>query len=473
MALEDRLLQQLEDALDGLPQPLFVALSGGVDSMLLLEAISRLQCPVTVIHVHHGLQTSADEWVDFCAAQASCRELPFMCERVTVAATGGIEAAARVARYRAFARHVGSGSLLLAQHRDDQAETLLERLTRGAGVDGLAAMAPRRRHGAMTLVRPLLAVARADIEALARRWRLDWIEDPSNQDSRFTRNWLRHELLPCWEARVPAIKQRLATSAAHLQQAARLQDDLAGIDLQQLLAADAGDCCGLPVPGLPITRLQKLAAYRRHNLLRYWLASREPYRPGADVLQRIDAEVLGAGRDRQPRLALSNGVLSRYRQRLYWLPKAILAPSPATTSWRLADAPLQLAALQLAAQRLPTAAPVPRPDTPQQHDRTEQQYLPEMRATSGHLALAAECRRLEVRMATGGERLLMNGQHQRVSECWRAAGIAPWLRAWLPLFYIGGELVAAAAVGVADNWQASADSGWRLNWRLPAEFAGY
>lgn len=473
MALEDRLLQQLEDALDGLPQPLFVALSGGVDSMLLLEAISRLQHEVTVIHVHHGLQASADHWADFCATQARRRQLPFICERVTVAATGGIEAAARAARYSAFARHVKGGSLLLAQHRDDQAETLLERLTRGAGVDGLAAIMPRRRHGSMTLVRPLLAVARAAIETLARSWQLDWIEDPSNQDRRFTRNWLRHELLPCWETRVPAIKQRLATSAAHLQQATRLQDDLASIDLQQLLAAERGDRCGLPVTGLPLPGLQKLATYRRHNLLRYWLAKREPYRPGAEVLQRIDAEVLGAGRDRLPRLLLSNGVLSRYRQRLYWLPKAAFAPPPKVASWRLADGPLQLAALQLVAQQLPEAALAHRPVPGLQHGCVEECDMTEKGATSGDLLLTADCERLELRMAVGGERLLLNGQHQRVSECWRAAGIAPWLRAWLPLFYIDGELVAAAAVGVADDWQAATDTGWRLNWFLPAEFAGY
>lgn len=465
MSLENRLLQHLECALEGLPLPLFVALSGGVDSMLLLEAISRLQGRVTVLHVHHGLQDDADHWAEFCATQARRRQLPFIGERVSVAAGGGIEAAARKARYSAFARHVGSGSLLLAQHRDDQAETLLERLTRGAGVDGLAAMAARRRHGAMTLQRPLLAFARADIEALARYWQLDWIEDPSNQDNRFTRNWLRHDLLPRWEARMPAIKQQLARSAAHLQQAARLQDDLADLDLKWLLDADVAGTRA----GLPVNRLQMLAEHRRHNVLRYWLASREVFRPGRTLLQRIDTEVLAAGPDRQPQLTLSHGVLSRYRRRLYWIPKAVFAAPPAAC-WQLRNGSLQLAALQLSAQRLPTRARPQR--APSQQGKWLATLAAEPPMTCGRLLLAASCERLEVRAASGGERLLLNGQHQRVSECWRAAGIAPWQRGWLPLFYVDGQLVAAAAIGVADNWRPQGAASWQLDWRLPPTFAG-
>lgn len=464
MTLATRLLASLDARLAGAPTPVFLGLSGGVDSMLLLDACHRLGIPLTAIHVHHGLQQDADRWADFCREQAQQRGLDFICENVRLDGGNNIEARARAARYAAFAKHAGQGSLLLAQHQDDQAETLLLRLMRGAGAQGLAGMAGQRMQAGVTLIRPLLDVSRAHIEQLARDWQLDWVEDPSNADARFERNWVRQQLLPAWQAHTPGIRQQLARSASHLGEAAQLLDELAEQDRAQL--ADGA-------PGLSLTALAALSPPRRANLLRHWLADKEPYRPGEDVLARLQQEVINARDDRQPQLPLENGVLTRYRQRLYWVPSAAFAPPPPAHLWHL-DQPLQLGPLQLEASRETTA-----PSSPEIvvlsscAPKGVAGSMHEPAPTAGHLHLPAILTQLQVRFAQGGERILRNGKHQQISECWRAAGIPPWLRRWLPLFYLDEELVAAAALGVADNWQPETSSATTIMaWRLQPDLTG-
>lgn len=436
--LEQRLLASLKGRLADYPRPVFLALSGGVDSMLLLEALARLSADVGVLHVHHGLQPEADHWADFCEQQARERGYAFTCERVQLQAGGNVEARARAARYAAFAQHVGAGSLLTAQHRDDQAETLLLGLMRAAGVTGLAAMSPQRKQGEMTLCRPLLDVSRADIERLANHWQLQWVEDPSNQQTQFSRNWLRQRLLPLWRERQPDIGASLAQSASHLGDAAELLDEVAA---QDMALCQGGE------PGLAIAELASLTPVRQRNLLRYWLGRYEPFRPGGDWLDRLEIEVINAAADRQPQLRLNHGVVGRFRSRLYWLPLALFDGEPVPAQWRREQA------LKLGLLELTVGAPsgqIGKPLTPFQQ---------------GSLSLPAHLTPLEVRFAQGGERIYRHGQHQRVAECWRVAGVPSWSRRWLPLFYYQGELVAVAAIGVADGYQGANDS-QPLHWRL-------
>ncbi|HDQ9214135.1 TPA: tRNA lysidine(34) synthetase TilS, partial [Pseudomonas aeruginosa] len=198
--LESRLLQALAPWREA--GGWCVAFSGGLDSTVLLHLLAQLARSealpaLSALHVHHGLQAAADGWPAHC--QAVCRSLgiPLRVERVQVAVGGSIEQAARDARYRAFQANLGEGQVLLtAQHLDDQAETLLFRLLRGAGLRGLAAMPASRPLGGGRLCRPLLGVSRAELEAYAQTHRLDWVEDPSNQDPRFSRNYLRREIMP-------------------------------------------------------------------------------------------------------------------------------------------------------------------------------------------------------------------------------------------------------------------------------------
>lgn len=242
-----------------------VALSGGVDSVVLLHVIAQLRAAldlnVSAIHVHHGLSANADQWAAACESICRALEIPFSLERVAVdrESPQGLEAAARAARYAAFAG-VNADFLALAQHADDQVETVLHQMLRGTGLRGMAGMGESRvlRDG-LTLLRPLLTVPRAAIEAYAVENRLEWVEDESNADSAYTRNFLRHEVTPLLAARFPHFRESLARTARHASEADEMLDALARIDLAwdgRVARADLLDA--LPLP-------------RQVNALYHWL----------------------------------------------------------------------------------------------------------------------------------------------------------------------------------------------------------
>jgi tRNA(Ile)-lysidine synthase len=202
---------------------ILVAYSGGLDSTVLLHA-THLRFPgaVAALHANHGLHGDAQSWERHCRAFCNDRRIPLCSTRLRLARDGsGPEAAARAARMAWFAEQLGPGEpLLLAQHRDDQAETLLLRLLRGAGPDGLAAMAPERPLGAGRLLRPLLALSRSTLAAFAQRHGLRWIEDPSNSDDRYDRNYLRHRIMPLLRGRWAGCDATLARAAELLRESA-------------------------------------------------------------------------------------------------------------------------------------------------------------------------------------------------------------------------------------------------------------
>lgn len=214
-----------------------IALSGGVDSVVLLQVItalrSALDLSLSAIHVHHGLSAGAESWSAFCADLCRQWDVPVVIARVTVArdASVGLEAAARKARYDAFATVVAD-YLLLAQHADDQAETVLHQILRGTGLRGMAGMGESRqlREG-LVLLRPLLGVTRTEIEAYARAHQLAWVEDESNADTAYTRNFLRHDIAPLLGERFPHFRESLARTARHASEADAMLDALARIDL--------------------------------------------------------------------------------------------------------------------------------------------------------------------------------------------------------------------------------------------------
>lgn len=253
-----------------------IAFSGGLDSSVLLHLLADWARhedlpPLSAIHVHHGLQPAADAWPEYCAQFCARLDIPLEVVRVQVAPGASLEQAARRVRYAAFAERLGSGEVLLgAQHRDDQAETLLLRLLRGAGVRGLAAMPASRPLGQGSLVRPLIDCSRAELQAYAQSHGLAWVEDPSNADERFSRNFLRRQVMPLLAERWPQMTASLARSASHLSEAQQLLDELAEMDL---LAA-RGVCAlpWLPLPSLDLSAVTALSDARQRNLLRHWLA---------------------------------------------------------------------------------------------------------------------------------------------------------------------------------------------------------
>ena len=291
-----------------------VGLSGGCDSVVLLHVLSGLDLAdrLSAIHVHHGLSPNADAWAAFCSSYCDRLGVTLLTRYVTVdMASGlGIEAAARKARYAAFAAGAGD-CLVLAQHRGDQAETVLFNLLRGSGVTGAAAMPAERRCGQLRLMRPLLDVSRAEIESYAVERGLAWVDDESNADTALTRNYLRHEAMAAITQRFPAAESALAQAAANFAEASDLLDDLAALDWQQVEAGGAARLSGLRALSLP----------RLKNLLRYRLRCLEWQVPVATRLDEFARQLHTAGPDRHPELVLPNGKMRAARGLLHWLPE--------------------------------------------------------------------------------------------------------------------------------------------------------
>ncbi len=292
--------------------PLWVGLSGGCDSVVLLHVLTRLGmgARLSAIHVHHGLSPNADQWVRFCGEFCAALGVPLQVCYVEVdrASGRGIEAAAREARYAAFADFV-DGCLLLAHHRGDQAETVLFNLLRGCGVAGAAGMPVERSFGGHRLVRPMLGVSRQEIETYARAEGLCWIDDESNGDLSLTRNFLRHEALGAVRLRFPAAESSLAQAAVNFGEAVELIDDLARMDWQRVCEGDVARLAELRTLSDP--RLKNLLRHRLHVL--GWRA------PVATRLDEFVRQIRLAGPDRHPELVLPDGTMRVTKRRLCWI----------------------------------------------------------------------------------------------------------------------------------------------------------
>jgi len=403
------------------PSRYVVAFSGGLDSTVLAHALCAITdqraTPIIAVHVDHGLQADAAAWGAHCAQVA--RELGIDYQVRSVAVSGdsgaGPEAAARDARYAALHDVMQDGDWLLsAHHREDQAETLLLNLIRGSGPAGIAGIGAIRRFGPGWLVRPLLQVGRAALEAYADHAGLEWIEDPSNTDLRFDRNYLRHEVLPRLRDRWPDTAAKLERSAAHASEAAELIDDLAGIDLAAL---------GGRPERLPIDGLTALSPARRKNLLRHALRQLGLPTPTAMHLDRIQNEVIPAREDAQPLVAWPGAEVRRYRNGLYLLPE------------EAGSVPL---AAVIAGDGIALGAGLGR----LQLQRGAPAGLSESLVDAG----------LQLKFRAGGERFQPAGHtHTRtLKNLLQEEGIVPWMRDRLPLVYAGDRLVA-----VADLWLAA------------------
>ena len=283
--------------------PLAVAYSGGADSTALLQACAqRWPGQVVAIHVHHGLQAAADGFESHCRTRCAALQVPLAVVHVDARPQPGQspEDAARHYRYSALVAQARSAfaqpvaSMALAQHADDQVETLLLALSRGAGVAGLAAMPAQWQRDGMDWHRPLLGVSAADIRAWLKARDSTWVEDPTNTDLAYTRNRIRAQLLPALEQVFPQFRDTFARSCAHAAQAKQLQQELAQVDLQSV---------GVP-PN--IKALQQLSAQRQANVLRYWLLQHHQTTPSTAQLQEL-LKLIAACRTRGHHIHLKVG----------------------------------------------------------------------------------------------------------------------------------------------------------------------
>lgn len=293
--------------------PLAIAFSGGADSTALLLAACALRPgQVSAIHVHHGLQAAADAFEAHCSAVCARLGVPLHIARVDARHQSGEspEDAARKARYSALAngaRALGLSQVLLGQHADDQVETLLLALSRGAGLAGLSAMPAAFERGGIEFVRPLLAVPGPDL----RQWLLQqghaFVDDPSNTDERFTRNRIRARLLPALAEAFPQFRQTFARSASHAAEAQTLLSELAAQDLLQV---------GTPPE---LAELQALSRPRQSNVLRHWLQVSHQARPSAAQLaQLLDQIAVCTTRGHQIHLKVAQGHVLRQGHQLVW-----------------------------------------------------------------------------------------------------------------------------------------------------------
>lgn len=414
--------------------PLLLACSGGLDSTVLLHRLAGEPAlrsrGLRAVHVDHGLHPQSGAWAEACAA--NCRQLgiDLQLRRVTVVETGqGLEAAARAARHAAFARTLAPGEILVtAHHRDDQAETVLLRLLRGAG-DGLAAMRPLRPFAAGWLWRPLLDLPRETLQAYAREHSLHWLEDPSNQSDRHDRNFLRHHVLPRLAERWPQAGQSLARSAGLL---ATQADLLAGEDQRRLARVQGLDPATLSLPSL----LQEAPPWRA-RLLRAWTAGLQlPPLPG-DACATIETELLASRPDAEARFAWAGAVMHRWRDLLHAGREQAPLPEDFAVLWSGLE-PLGLPTGDQLRLEPATAF-----DTP-----------------------------LRVHARQGGERLQLPGRthHTTLKHALQDLGVPPWERARLPLLsHPDGRLLAAGDLLVAGefhDWLAT--HGARLRWEAGA-----
>lgn len=403
-----------------------VAYSGGMDSTVLLHLARAAQLPrLSALHVHHGLQDSADDWARQCAAQCEAWQVPLKVLRVNVDRQHpqGPEAAAREVRYAALQTEVSEGAVLLtAHHAGDQAETVLLRLLRGTGVEGLAAMPITTVMGAtgLTLWRPLLRVSRAALRQYAEQHALRWIEDPHNSDPQYARSWLRSHVMPRLHARWPDADAQLARAAEHAADATALLTGLAETLLPPLQRDD----------GLSVSGLLALTPAERRLVLRHWLAARRLPVPFASALQQLEHDVLRAHAEAMPLLCWPGVECRRYRDVFYASAPLPLLPADFIAEWD-GSQPLQLPAGYGALQ-----------------------------APQGFLEA------VQVRFAQGGERIRpKNDAHTRsLRYLSQQAGVPPWIRPRLPLVFLAGQLVS-----VAGHWNSAA--AMQLCWQAP-DFVG-
>jgi tRNA(Ile)-lysidine synthase len=413
---------------------LTVALSGGVDSVVLLDLLDRLKGELdfrlAAVHVNHQLSPHARGWARFCAELCDARGIPLRVAAVKVRGRKdlGLEAAAREARYAVLLAQPAD-YVVLAHHLDDQAETVLLNLLRGAGVRGLSGMPALRRaegpgpEAGPTILRPLLDVPRGTLLAYGRQRKLQWVEDESNDDAALSRNFLRAEVLPRIEGKFPAYRETILRASRNLAEASSLLDELGGIDLAQALRAGR----------LETRYLAGLSAARARNLLRVFLQSQGAPMPDAERLEEMLRQLVGAGAGARIEIPWGGFVLRRYRGEARVENLRPPPPDGWSRPWR-GEALLRL------------------PDL-----GCQLEFVP---AVGEGISLAAlRAHPVTLRLRQGGERLRVDCRRPRRSlkNLLQEAAVPPWLRERLPLLWCGEHLVAVPGIGVDCAYQAQGD----------------
>lgn len=399
-----------------------------MDSVVLLHLLHsiapRFQWRLSAIHVHHGISSNADAWAEFCIKLCAQYDIPLQIERVDIASLRddhGVEAAARKLRHKAFLNQV-CDFVALAHHADDQAETLLLQLLRGAGVKGVSAMPVLKLANPLMhfTVRPLLDVSREQLHNYAIQNGLSWIEDESNADVRYPRNFLRHQILPELAERFPQYRETLARSARHFAEAAQLMDELAQLDAASVFDGET----------LDVVALRSLGSSRAKNLLRYFLHVSGAAIPQSVQIDDMLRQLCDAREDSAVCVSFGDWEVRRYQDRIYVMP--ILGDFDRTVvlAWS-GEAELVWPALNAKL----------------------------IFSESGCTGISVEKlkdERISLRLRSGGESLRLHhkGKNRSLKNILQEKHVPPWQRERLPLLYRGDELVAIIGVAIHAEYQA-------------------
>jgi tRNA(Ile)-lysidine synthase len=412
---------------------LWLGYSGGLDSQVLLHALVELintqQLDISLsnlhaVHINHGWSKHAQHWEQHC--QQECQRLKVDYHAVTINAKPSNgespEAYARTARYAALAKFIHQNDYLLTAHQqDDQAETLLLQLLRGAGIKGLASMPQLSAFAQGWHFRPLLNIARADLLAYAKHHQLNWIEDESNNNTRYTRNFLRQQILPELKQRWPTVNAAIARSANHCAEASLLLDELAQQDLKQV----QGDYPN----SLSCSRLLALPAIRQKNILRFWFDQLNIHYPSTAQLKHILQDILHSKQDANPEVILQNKIIKRYRNNLFIIDRNNSHDATAIYTWDLTQ-PLVIPALGSLTATLTF--------------------------NKGIRADILKQGKLSIRFRQLGERCHPAGRQgshplKKLFQEWR---VPPWQRDHIPLLYCDDQLVAVIGYCICADFAA-------------------
>ena len=428
-----------------------IACSGGLDSAVLLHLSADFFAShphlhshsLHVFHVHHGLSPNADHWLSHVQSECEQLNVPFDARKVSVARVDqhGPENAARLARYEALANlcTVHRVELLLtAHHQDDQAETVMLQALRGAGLPGWSGMADLQRDHALlpttvTLARPLLDCSRKQLEQIASERAIAHIIDESNEDSRYKRNAIRHEIFPLIEQHFEGFTQALARSSHHFQTAQGLLDELACSDLQQCL--NAGE--------LNLKKLALLSVDRIDNLLRYWVVEKIGSYPSQAQLHQLHQQMLHAATDTHPQIVIGQWVLQREHDHLIIRAQARVDQPPMDAVRVVWQGERQLDIPEWRGQLV--------------FEDGEGEGFDRDLLLQGPLTL---------RPRQGGERLKLDGRRpsRSLKNLFQESGVAAGRRPWLPLLYAGDQLLFACGLG-PNCIVAEKNPGIRLHWQ--------
>ncbi len=438
----DPLLLQLNHFLSRHLRPtlrVLLALSGGLDSSVLLHLLAAVKQTIPfelhAMHVHHGLSQNADAWADFCTQQCKLLNVPIEIARVQVDINSklGIEAAARRLRYSALFdfkhNEIAPDFIVTAHHQDDQAETLLLQLFRGAGVKGLASMASIDES--RRLMRPLLDVSRQTLLAHAVQHNITWCDDESNDNTQYERNFIRHDVMPVLSTRYPSVKSVLARTASHLAEASNLLDTLAKIDAEYLLQNNSLCLQGLMALDLP----------RAKNLLRWWFSQHQLAMPPSEHLNEIIQQLFNAKPDAKINIQLQHLILKRYQERAYLCVERDVEAFDMT--WN-GEPYLNL------------------PNGGQLHFK---------QVVGSGLALKHGMTKLRITNRHGGERFKPDVLRptRTLKHLLQEANIPPWQREHLPLIYWHDTLALVPNIGIAHELQASeGEQGLEITWQNKA-----